>query len=238
MPLSFLPILASLPRRLPLLTRAVIAAFLRLLAPPRCAACDAPCPPLAAFCLTCEPPPDTGNPADPDRPAHLDLASGLYDGALARAVRRFKYGARPDLAGPLGERLRRVIEGACVRADLVVPVPLHPRKLRERGYNQTALLAAEIAKTARARFAPRALLRTRDTTAQASLDRDARRVNLRGAFRARDPLKIKGKHVLLVDDVATTGSTLRACLEALREAGASRVTTIVLARRAPSAHCA
>lgn len=241
MPPSLAPWIASFSRRWHLLTRAVIAALARLLAPSRCAACDAPSPPLAAFCLACEPPPQTSDPLDSkprgpfDPAAPLpDLAAGLYEGALARAIRRFKYGARPDLAAPLGERLRRVIERGFVRSDLVIPVPLHPRKLRDRGYNQTALLASAIASTAGARFAPRALERTRDTTAQASLDRAARKSNLDGAFRARDPLEIQGKHVLLVDDVATTGSTLRACADALRRAGASRVTTIVLARRAAS----
>lgn len=212
----------------------------RLFAPDLCAACDAPSP-LGAFCPACDGTvePDTPGPSTPlsdraqgDSRPIPDLAVGLYEGALARAIKRLKYGARPDLAGPLGDRLRRVVERGGLRGDLVIPVPLHPRKLRDRGYNQAALVASRIADVAGARFSARALVRMRDTAPQASLDREARLTSTKGAFRARDPREIQGKRVILVDDVTTTGSTLRACREALTAAGASRVLTVVLARRA------
>lgn len=218
------------------LARWALRALLHLLAPPACAACDAPSRgaplgPDATFCAACE---ATLAPAEPpaihDGPAFDEVASGAYRGALAAAVRRFKYGGRPDLAGPLGARLAAAIHDAGLRADLVVPVPLHPRKLRERGYNQAALLAGAVARAAGARVAARGLRRTRDTTAQASLSRRGRLDNLADAFRVRAPGAIRGKRVLLVDDVATTGATLRACAAALLGAGAASVTAVVLAR--------
>lgn len=220
---------AALRPRVLLLARAVVRALLHLLAPPACVACDAPSRQGATFCAACEatlePAEGRGGAAPFD-----EVASGAYRGALAAAVRRFKYGGRPDLAGPLGARLAAAVRGAGLRGDLVVPVPLHPRKLRERGYNQAALLAGAVALAAGARVSARGLLRVRDTTAQASLSRRGRLDNLDGAFRARSPGAIRGKRVLLVDDVATTGATLRACAEALLGAGAASVTAVVLAR--------
>lgn len=232
--MSLAPLVASFRSRFPLIVRAVFAALLRVLAPPRCAACDVPTTLHDAFCPACERTVKLDSPSDPALfvPSALPhLAYAIDEGALSRAVRRFKYGDRPDLAAPLAARLCAVLERAALRCDLVIPVPLHARKLRDRGYNQTALLASIVARAAGARFLPRALERTRDTESQASLSRAARLTNLACAFRVRDPLQIKGKRVLLIDDVATTGSTLRACLDPLVAAGASHVTTLVLARR-------
>lgn len=208
-----------------------------ILAPPRCAACDAPCPPRDPFCGPCgasiEPAPPPWSAEGPLRSAPEDHAAAAYGGALAAAVKRFKYGGRPDLALPLGALLRAFVRRSRLRADVVVPVPLHPRKLRDRGYNQAALVASAAASELRVPLATRALSRRLDTVAQASLDGAARRANLAGAFRVRSLPPIRGRHVLLVDDVATTGSTLDACRAALLEAGASRVSTLVLARAAP-----
>lgn len=213
------------------LARWALRALLHLLAPPACAACDAPSRADATFCAGCE---ATLVPAERpptnDGPALDEVATGAYRGALAAAVRRFKYGGRPDLAGPLGARLAAAVHDAGLRADLVVPVPLHPRKLRERGYNQAALLAGAVARAAGTRVAARGLLRARDTAAQASLSRRGRLDNLADAFRVRSPGAIRGRRVLLVDDVATTGATLRACAAALLGAGAASVTAVVLAR--------
>ncbi|MFO0591291.1 MAG: ComF family protein [Polyangiaceae bacterium] len=159
------------------------------------------------------------------------VAGGSYTGALAIAVKRLKYSARPDLARPLGAWLSERARTANLTADLVIPVPLHPRKLRARGYNQSALLSAHVARSLGARFRPRALVRTRDTAPQASLDREARGDNIAGAFHARQIEAIRGKRVVLVDDVATTGATLRACVQALLDAGVASVTALVLARK-------
>ena len=118
---------------------------------------------------------------------------------------------------------------ALAQADLVLPVPLAPARLRQRGYNQALLLARQLSST---RVQAQLLLRTRDSEAQSHLTRAERLHNLRGAF-ALDPLQaaqVMGRHVLLVDDVMTTGATLHAAAAPLREAGAKHITAMVLAR--------
>jgi ComF family protein len=229
----------NLIRLLTALARALLAAAARVLSPPACAACDAAVPPATSiFCPPCAstlaPQPPPGAPPPATGPRSLDpppiLAAAPFGGALARAIRRFKYDDRPELARPLGDLLRGAARGAGLRADLVVPVPLHPRRLAERGYNQAALLAAHVAAELGAPVAARALVRLRDTAQQARLARDDRLANMAGAFRVRDPGRVRGRAVVVVDDVATTGSTLSACCAALLLAGAASVTCVVVAR--------
>jgi ComF family protein len=211
--------------------RALVARALDLLAPPRCAACDAPLPRDVVFCPACA---TTVEPADAGGARHDALddlrAACVYGGAVAVAVRRFKYQARPDLARALGHVLRATLRAAPVEVDLVVPVPLHARRLAERGYDQAALLGAHVARELRAPHAPRAITRVRATPKQAASSRAERLVNVEGAFVARP---LAGARVALVDDVVTTGATLGACARALRAAGASSVVGVVLARAAP-----
>jgi ComF family protein len=112
-----------------------------------------------------------------------------------------------------------------------VPVPLHPRRLVERGFDQAALLAMPIARRWGVRCATRALLRTRATPPQASLDRAARSANVADAFRCAMPEIVRGRRILLVDDVRTTGATLTSCVDVLGRAGALEVRSLVLASR-------
>jgi ComF family protein len=220
--------------RSPLATaaRAAAGGLARLLAPDRCAACDGPCPDGDPLCVGCAETVEADASIEPhERPrggAGEVVACARYRGAIVRAVRRFKYGERPDLAGPLGRMLGEAARGLV--ADVVVPVPLHPRKLRARGYNQAALLAGAVARLLAVPLDARMLVRTRDTSAQAQLDRGERLRNVDGVFRARAPGNVRGRRVVLVDDVCTTGSTLRACRDALLAAGAAVVTPLVLAR--------
>jgi ComF family protein len=158
------------------------------------------------------------------------VAFGLYGGPLASALRRLKYEDRPDLAGPLGHLLRHAARDAGIRADLVVPVPLHPARLAERGYNQAALLGVAAARELGVPLAPGALRRTRHTPQQAHLDRGHRLHNVAGAFQVGAPARVRGQRVVLVDDVTTTGATLAACAEALGAAGVTSVTALVVAR--------
>jgi ComF family protein len=200
-----------------------------LLSPERCAACDERVPMRRVFCAACASTLVPASSGDARR-----VAAFVYGGAVARAITRFKYERHPDLARPLADLLRRAaVALAPLRLDVVVPVPLHPSRLVERGYNQAALLARPLAASLGARFAPRALERVRDTARQATLDRGAREANVSGAFRARASAAIRGRSVVLVDDVETTGATLAACAHALLAAGAGVVATAVVARAGP-----
>jgi ComF family protein len=158
------------------------------------------------------------------------VAFGAYGGALALAVHRFKYRDRPDLARPLGELLRRASAALPQPVDVVVPVPLHFSRLAARGYNQSALLGRIVARQLGARFAPRALGRARASPPQVALTGEQRRRSLEGAFVAREPAQLRGRAVLLVDDVTTTGTTLVACATVAWAAGAQSVAALVLAR--------
>ncbi len=197
------------------------------LAPPRCAACDEPVGLLMAFCSACA---STVVPA----PGHAadGRAAFSYDGAVTRAIVRLKYERRPDLARPLGDLLWRSLEPRreTLLGSVVVPVPLHASRLAARGFNQSVLLAQRVARGLRAPLWPLALRRLRDTPRQAALDRQARVANVASAFATRRGERIRGRHVLLVDDVRTTGATLAACELALREAGAAEVHWAVVAQ--------
>lgn len=116
------------------------------------------------------------------------------------------------------------------QADVVIAVPLFPKRQRKRGYNQSELLARAFATEALLALDTTSLVRTRDTVSQTELGRKGRLENMTGAFRCVNPPAVKGKTILLIDDVATTGATLEGCAIALREAGAKRVVAYTFAR--------
>lgn len=203
-----------------------------LLGPPTCPACDEQPEPDSRFCPKCTETLRPLGPADPlaDSPLHTAFE---FDGALQKALHRLKYSERADLARPLGLLLERSVRkhasswtGPCT----VVPVPLHPRKLAERGYNQSALLGSYVARALGGRLDTATLRRDRATDAQARLDRDARIQNVAGAFGVTHPARAVGRNFVVVDDVLTTGSTLNACAATLREAGATSIAFVTLAR--------
>jgi len=152
-----------------------------------------------------------------------------YEGPVEKAVHRFKYEGWRRLAGPLAQLLaeRLVVEGLPARC--VVAVPLHPARLRQRGFNQAELLAAEL-RARLALFEPVGkLVRTRPTPPQVGNDRLRRFENVKNAFEWHG-LLLEGEAVLVIDDVATTGATLDACASALRAAGSGPVTGVSVAR--------
>lgn len=167
------------------------------------------------------------------RPPPLDgcLAATAYGYPWAELIARFKFRHEPGWADCLAGLMRRApgTEEALARCDWLLPMPLTRERLRTRGFNQALELARRLAP---ARTEPAMLLRLRDTPAQSSLPREARLRNVRGAF-APDPLRtpdLRGRRVVLVDDVMTSGATLHAAAQALRDAGAAHVTGLVLAR--------
>src|SRR5438105_134796 len=143
-----------------------------------------------------------------------------YEGPVEAAVHRFKYQGWRRLAGPLAQLMaeRLAIEG--VAALWAMGVPLHQDRLRQRGFNQAELLAAEVRRRLKLRALPGELVRTRSTPPQVGQDRLRRFENVRDAFAWRGPA-LNGESILLIDDVATTGATLDACASALRGAGAA-----------------
>ena len=153
---------------------------------------------------------------------------GSYDGALQQLIQLFKYGKIETLAGPLSKLLLRAAP-LNEQFDAIIPMPLHWRKRWQRGFNQTELLARPVAKRYGLRLS-KALGRTRYTQPQAGLTDTERRKNLKGSFVVRRPDEVRGRRILLIDDVFTTGATLRSATKILKEAGATRVTALTLAR--------
>lgn len=155
---------------------------------------------------------------------------GTYQGLLREAVHRFKYRDGLLLQRPLGRLLAETVQHTRDDhpPDLLLPVPLHPGRLRRRGYNQALQLAREVSRHCAIPLAPAGLRRVRDTTAQQALQARQRRSNLHQAFAVTVP--VENRRVLLIDDVMTTGATARECADALRLAGAAAVEVAVLGR--------
>jgi ComF family protein len=147
-------------------------------------------------------------------------------------LHELKYHARRRVAARLAEELAADPAARAVLQPgvLLVPVPLHPRRREERGFNQAELLAAELARRAGVDVAVGALVRRRDTSPQTGLSAAARRSNVAGAFVVRRQSRVAGRAVVVVDDVMTTGATARACARALREAGVAEVRVLTAAR--------
>jgi ComF family protein len=164
-------------------------------------------------------------------PFEAGASLGPYEGGLRTVIHELKYRGRRRLADRLADGMlgspavRRVLADGVVLA----PVPLHPRRLRERGFNQSDLIAGALATRAGLALAP-ALVRRKDTASQSGLSAAERRRNVAGAFVVRRRAAVSGRVVVLVDDVLTTGATARACASALREAGASAVRLLTVAR--------
>jgi ComF family protein len=156
----------------------------------------------------------------------------LYEGDLMTAIHEFKYGGKAYMVSALGPLLASFArEWLKERDDLtLMPVPLHPKRLRERGFNQSLLLARHVAPRLNAKLDFLTLRRTRYTKPQTGLKRGERRKNVRRAFELRDPKALREKVIVLVDDVATTGSTLNECARVLKKSGCKEVYGLVLAR--------
>lgn len=165
-----------------------------------------------------------------ERPPYRALRSWLvFDDPIRSALHHLKYRRDVGLGDSLSAQMTDFIRGLGWPIEVVVPIPLSQARRRERGYNQVALIAHPLSLALGLGYAPQALVRWKNTHSQVGLTREQRRENVRGVFRA-DPARIRGKIVLLMDDVATTGSTLVAGAEALLEGGASQVYALTVAR--------
>jgi ComF family protein len=160
---------------------------------------------------------------------------GYYGGELGLCLRAIKFQGRRNLAAHIGPLMARTAAAGFGRTaiDTMVPVPLHPRRHRQRGFNQAALLAQEVSRCLAVPVETRLLVRVRPTAPQVGLDNQQRRVNVRGAFSCPYPPGIQGASVLLVDDIMTTGATAESAAAALKEAGAARVWVLSAARAVP-----
>jgi ComF family protein len=191
----------------------MLGQLLNIVAPMRCAACEAHGDVICAECAIefVASDPVTRQARDGAPPI---IALGVYTGRLARAIRTIKFGGRRGAAHWLGEQLANKLH---MPADVVVAVPLHAARLRERGYNQAELIAQAIARTLSLPLLPNALRRVVNTHAQSTLALDQRRENVVRAFEAGpQAAQLWDRRVLLVDDVITTGATLAACAVAIR----------------------
>lgn len=235
------------------LTRTLVDPLLAVVFPSRCPACGSGVahPSRGPLCESCwqrlprhgSPRCSCGVPLAPRAPGQCGrcrrglspfeagASLGPYEGVLRTLLHELKYHGRRKVAARLAEALLtspgvvRVVEPGVV----LVPVPLHPRRWRERGYNQSELLAQELARRTGLEVAAPALVRRKDTAPQTGLGAAGRRANVAGAFAVRKRARIVGRTVVLVDDVFTTGATARACAHALRAAGVRSVRLLTAA---------
>jgi ComF family protein len=202
-----------------------------------CLICGSP-----ALAATTLPQAENAGSSGDDAPKCLDCAQqrtyrfecarsyAAYRGVLVRAIVLLKFERIDPLAAYFGQRLASLAIRANLSADIVVPVPLHRVRERERGFNQAELIAKEVAKRLGLPFKPVLLMRTKARPDNHILTNDERWRIVRGAFATRPGSQVDNKRVLLVDDVMTTGATLDACAGALLEAGASSVIGLTVAR--------
>jgi ComF family protein len=156
-------------------------------------------------------------------------AWGCYRGSLERVLHAFKFNRHDFFADPLAALVEQMIRArGDLEFDVVIPVPMHRARLRRRGYNQAELLARALARRLGIRCETALLTKTRNPAAQSKLPRAARSGNVRDAFQASP--RVKSNRILLVDDVCTTGATIRACAAELVRAGAARVCAAVVAK--------
>jgi ComF family protein len=195
------------------------------MAPPSvCSHCGRIQPTAVPLCSLCQ--------EEDDPPLTLTRAAAIYTDPLRSAIHALKYEGKAELGAPLSRYLVAIFQRPpwtelTFSFDGCIPVPLHPKRYKERGYNQAALLASGFSKWVKIPLRERWLARSRETASQVTLSAEERRKNTADAFIA--PPDVAGKRLLVIDDVTTTGATLTACAHALRKAGAATICGLALA---------
>lgn len=186
-----------------------------------CLKCGTPINSMANYCLTCK-----------NTKRFFDLARSalIYKEDVAGAIRNFKYGGKKYLAKCFAKFLNEELNKLnLTEIDYIIPVPLFPKRLKKRGYNQAQLLAEELSKTTLIPIDTTSLIRVKDTETQTELSYRQRQNNLEDAFKVENKKKLKGKTVLLIDDVLTTGSTANHCSKILKDAGVKVIYVLTVA---------
>jgi ComF family protein len=211
------------------LARQLFASAIDLFYPPRCIQCR------RAGVLLCQDCQQAITVPPPVREANSPLAerrsTAEFGGAVRDAIHALKYKNQRRYAIPLSQRLNTQLADSGWLPTLITAVPLHEKRMRKRGYNQSVLLAEPLARAAGLPFDPSVIWRTRDTPAQVGLGMQDRQLNVAGAFQAEAD-RAANQAVVIVDDVYTTGATLRECARVLLEAGATKVWALTVASAA------
>jgi len=166
---------------------------------------------------------------------NISRSIGVYEGVLKKALQAFKFKGKKELGEPLGKIMVNYLVSAPFKLDwcginLVLPVPLHEKRLQNRGYNQAELLGEIISASLGIPLDTQSLIRSKNTKPQFSLNKIERQKNMQDAFQVCDPGSIKNKQILLIDDIYTTGLTVCECTKVLLQAGALRVNILTLSR--------
>lgn len=185
-----------------------------------CACCGAPVVGEAKLCLNCK-----------SEPRDFDISRSVfvYEDEIAKLIAGLKFNNKPYISRTLGRYLANLYKELGWEVDLIVPVPMTEARKKWRGYNQAELLAQEVSDAINIDINTETLVKIKETDEQKELSLNERRKNLRQAFKVIDKYPIKGKRILLIDDVMTTGSTADACAMALKKAHASRVFVLTIA---------
>jgi competence protein ComFC len=194
--------------------------------------------PFCPYCRSFYEPGDTkcsfcrsAGSAGEDRMIPMVRSLGRFDDYYKVLIHQLKYGKKIPLGRKLAQRLGETIIGSSnyMESDFLVPVPLHKSRYRERGFNQSEIVAEEISKTTGVTSLKNVLKRKKNTKDQTDLSPQEREQNVKGAFVVTEPETVSGKRIILVDDVITTGATLSECARMLRQAGAERILGMTIA---------
>ena len=207
-----------------------LQSVLDLVFPPQCASCKQHGSILCSSCFASLLPSTLLPPRHDIHDIHEIYTVNMYQGTLRTCIHALKYEGMTRLAEPLGTLLAQLYLSYHVGTNVLIPVPLHPERQKQRGYNHAELLAQVCATHTGVPSAPHVLTRTRATLAQVGLTAEQRQHNMVNAFHVSATQAIAGRRIVIIDDVCTTGATLEACANVLLRAGAVSVDALVLAR--------